>query len=964
MNVLNELRQLVVAKSEFPEEQVKIDTWASTLEEAKNNWKGISTFLQEQLLSLDTYGRGLMKPGSTFKKNLTKLSTQHCSNLCNSIKCFGDYEESIGGSYYRQVTSMNTNLNHKINELRNDFSDLKKVIVDDGALIMKDLSTFKSLFNKNKLKYDKAKKEVESSTQALDNAKNEPSKAYEYSLISRYEERMKSARAQYQNVKDTITENVATLNQKEGQLQSFLQKIHEGTVKLEHRTLQTILELFERLCALHKNVQQLRNEQIQIRGGKLNELANITLDMISTHKDQSADRYPDPAEHLNQRLEARLSSSEDRKKVLRSFAAFLTEIVQQEEQLIKSLQKLIRSCPASTYLSSKSSSMRSWVTITSFVEQIGRLHYSRANVLNKQGIFKINEILNTQNNLSQRLSNAVSNLLKDLNLVQDNCRKEYEKIMKLTLPEQPPKIAELKEKLNKAVRETELKILSLIADNSNLETSHIQSFKQIILNLQNEEENFAKSYEAIIEGVRVTLDQVDIYQDFEDIKTYKPRKKSDADMIVTSKESVTIEDEEEEEKMKEGDDGNIMMRFGLAPGTSIIETFSCALFKKILLHGRMYIAPTHVCFLSAFNPSTIFGRETSLVLPINEIVRVEKKTHMLIFDNALSIFTQHNEFYFTSFMYRDQAFATIDSLLKTKRESTPIISYSKQPLSFEFLSETRKEVLIIRKQMRKSKSGNSANSIQMVPQSLFIYNLLENPLTFNIPAKEVFKHLFKDEEFVTKYLKLRGDTDIQTEAWNPAPPSYYLDSEGDIWNSVSKRKFNYVHPVGTKMPMMPKSCNCIENQEVFFISKTEFILDSHVNITGLPGSDTFQAHMRWHVTEQDGASRVTVEYGVEFFKRTWISGTIEKSGMVESKDVINKHWVPLASSKVNSASSGEGKEVEVIQPPQVIIQREEFNPVERYALWGMIAILMMVVLRLWRRVSYLEDMIYSLETKS
>jgi hypothetical protein len=74
----------------------------------------------------------------------------------------------------------------------------------------------------------------------------------------------------------------------------------------------------------------------------------------------------------------------------------------------------------------------------------------------------------------------------------------------------------------------------------------------------------------------------------------------------------------------------------------------------------MYVTNKRICFHSHFNDKTIFGKETKIVIPLNNLNSIEKKTNVKIFDNSLSIFTKEGkEIFFTSFMYRDHAYDTL-----------------------------------------------------------------------------------------------------------------------------------------------------------------------------------------------------------------------------------------------------------------------------------------------------------------
>lgn len=57
--------------------------------------------------------------------------------------------------------------------------------------------------------------------------------------------------------------------------------------------------------------------------------------------------------------------------------------------------------------------------------------------------------------------------------------------------------------------------------------------------------------------------------------------------------------------------------FGLPAHEVLIEDFSCAVKRRILLHGRMFISAQHVCF-----HSDIFGLKTTIVIPMRDVVSI------------------------------------------------------------------------------------------------------------------------------------------------------------------------------------------------------------------------------------------------------------------------------------------------------------------------------------------------------
>ncbi|KIW02003.1 uncharacterized protein PV09_06510 [Verruconis gallopava] len=89
----------------------------------------------------------------------------------------------------------------------------------------------------------------------------------------------------------------------------------------------------------------------------------------------------------------------------------------------------------------------------------------------------------------------------------------------------------------------------------------------------------------------------------------------------------------------------------------LIEDYSAALQRDILLQGRMYISEGHICF-----SSNILGWVTNLVMSFDEIISVEKKATAMIFQNGIIIQTLQAKNTFASLLNRDTTYDLIISI--------------------------------------------------------------------------------------------------------------------------------------------------------------------------------------------------------------------------------------------------------------------------------------------------------------
>ncbi|KGO78028.1 Uncharacterized protein PITC_025560 [Penicillium italicum] len=100
----------------------------------------------------------------------------------------------------------------------------------------------------------------------------------------------------------------------------------------------------------------------------------------------------------------------------------------------------------------------------------------------------------------------------------------------------------------------------------------------------------------------------------------------------------------------------------------LIEDYSCALQREILLAGRIYISEGHICF-----SSNILGWVTTLVISFDEVVAIEKESTAMVFPNAIAIQTLHARHTFRSLLSRE---STYDLMVNIWKINHPTIKSS------------------------------------------------------------------------------------------------------------------------------------------------------------------------------------------------------------------------------------------------------------------------------------------------
>lgn len=96
----------------------------------------------------------------------------------------------------------------------------------------------------------------------------------------------------------------------------------------------------------------------------------------------------------------------------------------------------------------------------------------------------------------------------------------------------------------------------------------------------------------------------------------------------------------------------------------LIEDYSCALQREIILAGRIYISEGHICF-----SSNILGWVTTLVISFDEIVAIEKENTAMVFPNAIAIQTLHARHTLRSLLSRESTYDLMVNIWKINHPS-------------------------------------------------------------------------------------------------------------------------------------------------------------------------------------------------------------------------------------------------------------------------------------------------------
>lgn len=96
----------------------------------------------------------------------------------------------------------------------------------------------------------------------------------------------------------------------------------------------------------------------------------------------------------------------------------------------------------------------------------------------------------------------------------------------------------------------------------------------------------------------------------------------------------------------------------IPPEERLLDDFSCALSREILLQGRLYLTEKNLCF-----NSNLLGWVTNLVIPYNDVRSFEKTATAGLFPNGIAIqLNNGHKHYFASFLSRDSTYNQISEI--------------------------------------------------------------------------------------------------------------------------------------------------------------------------------------------------------------------------------------------------------------------------------------------------------------
>lgn len=866
----------------LPEATEVLESLGAALEDSKRTAKVIFPCLQEICLAFDSYGKARSRTAKSFLALLQRTDQGAAGSLVVPLVSLATDSDRTGSVISEQLVGLSGDVAQA--DYCEEANTLRRTIAEEIQGAAKEVLAARSLQDKAQIKHEKQIKELEAAQQAEDKARSDPTNVYQVSTTHKFEDKSKSARSALNQAISAANDTRQKVNDRLSQLEKTVQNCQNRHFAFNQKALQQTYQCFTRFLSAVKMVVAVTESSAEREAKRGEELAQMSGNLKETEGVRSGGGYS--SEYFLRKLEGRIQSFGERHKAVKALKAYVSELSTQEDILAKAIQHAVSQAQLS---GANSACAQAWKEVITLAEQLIACHSSRAQVFLTDISTQLRDITAEQSTMVKSLQEAAQKPLKDHTTVEDKSIRALEKAHQRAesedLEEQKRSISE---KILSSASETETTILNLIEEHSGKEAVHLETVQRLVQRLGEMEVETRKSYGTGVKAAESGVAAVDVDKDLVARPAFQMTQEPRLPLLEALPEA-KVEESKSEEPQAEG----ALAPFSLPAGTVVLNTYSCALQKKILLQGTMFLTPAHICFRSVFNSSTIVGSNTIVVIPIKDIVRLEKR-NIVFFPTGIAVIMRETEIVFGSFMKRDAVITAIEVMMDSGNSST--VPPSEGPIISEEVAIPAgiSEPLVASQPCDSPEVNRDAFKDQMFHSEMLNLHPLKSEVVFAGSAVAVYQTFFAQEEFWNQYLVGCKNTNIVITPWAPGPPAEFQAESSGKWGEFSSRKMNYTHPVREKVPFMPSTCSTEEKWALYCLNNREFIVESAVTVSGVPMSDAFEVLMRWNILETNGITTVTVDYGVHFLKDTWFKGKIERSSISEATEALNDIWLPMA----------------------------------------------------------------------
>ncbi|KAJ0871777.1 putative C2 domain, GRAM domain, PH-like domain superfamily, VASt domain, C2 domain superfamily [Helianthus annuus] len=338
--------------------------------------------------------------------------------------------------------------------------------------------------------------------------------------------------------------------------------------------------------------------------------------------------------------------------------------------------------------------------------------------------------------------------------------------------------------------------------------------------------------------------------------------------------------------------GPLQMIFNLLPDEIVEHSYSCAMERSFLYHGRMYVSAWHICF-----HSNVFSKQMKVIIPFGDIDEIRRSQHAVI-NPAVTIVLRLGagglgapplrsqdgrvRYMFASFWNRNHAIRTLQRAAKNYHSMIEAEKKDQQHSELRASSSS----LIHKKPVKVLEESVPKKQEPFVQEDVLtgIYNDV-----FSSTAEQFFDLLLSDgSNFTNDYRTSRKDTNLNIGQWHSAD-----EYDGQVREITFRCLCN--------SPMCPPDTAMTEWQHsLLSADRKTLVFETVQQAHDVPFGSYFEVHCRWVVvTTSESSCTIDVKVGVHFKKWCVMQSKIKSGAISEYKKEVEL-MLDVAHSCINS----------------------------------------------------------------
>ncbi|KAK4566382.1 hypothetical protein RGQ29_002580 [Quercus rubra] len=327
------------------------------------------------------------------------------------------------------------------------------------------------------------------------------------------------------------------------------------------------------------------------------------------------------------------------------------------------------------------------------------------------------------------------------------------------------------------------------------------------------------------------------------------------------------------------------------------HSYSCALERSFLYHGRMYVSAWHICF-----HSNVFSKQMKVVVSFEDIDEIRRSQHAFI-NPAITIILRMGagghgvpplgspdgrvRYKFASFWNRNHA---LRALQRSAKNYEAMLEAEKKEKAESALRAHSSSTRRSKTQVEIPEDVPKTGKVQVFIKEEALVGICND--VFPCTAEQFFNILLNDgSNFTNEYRSARKDTNLVMGQWHAAD-----EYDGQVREITFRSLCN--------SPMCPPDTAMTEYQHaVLSPDKKRLVFETVQQAHDVPFGSCFEVHCRWCLeTNAESSSTIDIKVGAHFKKFCLMQSKIKSGAINEYKKEVEV-MLEVARSYIKSSTS-------------------------------------------------------------